>query len=65
MAATETVKTVMLSAKSWAVSLVCLGTTKDGHPKHPLCVRADQPFVPFGDPPFFRGSRKEGLRAPT
>lgn len=27
--------------------VVCLGMTKDGHPKHPLYIRADQPFVPF------------------
>jgi len=25
--------------------LWCLGTTKDGHPRHPLYVRADQPLV--------------------
>lgn len=25
----------------------CLGTTKDGHPRHPLYVRGDQPFVPL------------------
>lgn len=41
---------VKLSAKGWGVSLVCLGTTKDGHPRHPLYVRADQPFIAFGDP---------------
>lgn len=27
--------------------LVCLGTTKDGHPRHPLYVRKDAPLVPF------------------
>lgn len=27
--------------------LVCLGKTKDGHPRHPLYVRADQPLEPF------------------
>lgn len=27
--------------------LVCLGTTQDGHPRHPLYVRGDQPFVTF------------------
>lgn len=27
--------------------LVCLGTTKDGQPRHPLYVRGDQPLVPF------------------
>lgn len=25
----------------------CLGTTKDGHPRHPLYVRGDQPLLPF------------------
>lgn len=30
------------NAKLW-----CLGTTKDGHPRHPLYVRGDQPLVPF------------------
>lgn len=28
--------------------ILCLGVTKDGHPKHPLYVPAAQPFVPFG-----------------
>lgn len=27
--------------------LVCLGKTKDGSPRHPLYVRADQPLVPL------------------
>ena len=27
--------------------VVCLGTTKDGHPKHPLYIRADQPLIPY------------------
>lgn len=26
---------------------LCLGTTADGSPRHPLYVRADQPLVPF------------------
>lgn len=25
----------------------CLGTTKDGHPRHPLYVKGDQPLVRF------------------
>jgi hypothetical protein len=29
------------------VQWVCLGTTRDGSPWHPLYVRADQPMVPF------------------
>jgi hypothetical protein len=40
---------------SWARSiferegarLVCLGKTKDGHPRHPLYVKGDQPLVSF------------------
>jgi len=40
-------RAVILSAKGWGAKLVCLGTTKDGHPRHPLYVRGDQPFVPF------------------
>ena len=28
-------------------NLWCLGTTKDGSPRHPLYVRGDQPLVPF------------------
>lgn len=28
----------------------CLGTTKDGSPRHPLYVRADQPLIPWEVP---------------
>lgn len=28
--------------------MVCLGITKEGHPRHPLYVRGDQPLVRFG-----------------
>lgn len=28
--------------------LHCLGTTKDGHPRHPLYLAADEPLVSFG-----------------
>lgn len=34
-----------ISAKGHGAKLVCLGVTKDGHPRHPLYVRADQPFI--------------------
>lgn len=26
----------------------CLGLTKDGHPRHPLYLKADAPLIPFG-----------------
>jgi hypothetical protein len=29
------------------ISLDCLGVTKDGHPRHPLYVRADAELVPY------------------
>ncbi len=32
-------------------TLYCLGTTKDGRPRHPLFVKADQPLVHFGASP--------------
>jgi len=34
-------------ARLHGATLVCLGTTKDGHPKHPLYVMGSQPLVPF------------------
>lgn len=37
----------LISMKARAARLVCLGRTKDGSPRHPLYVRADQPLVPF------------------
>lgn len=36
-------------ARYHGARLVCLGTTKQGHPRHPLYVKGDHPFVPFGD----------------
>jgi hypothetical protein len=35
---------LLLSA---GVTVQCLGTTRDGRPRHPLYVPADQPLVPF------------------
>jgi hypothetical protein len=32
------------------VPLKCLGVTKDGHPRHPLYVRADTPLIPWEAP---------------
>jgi hypothetical protein len=34
-------------AANWGAKLVCLGTTADGHPRHPLYVRGDQSLVPL------------------
>jgi hypothetical protein len=36
------------AAKAAGTTLWCLGTTKDGHPRHPLYVKADQPLLLFG-----------------
>jgi hypothetical protein len=35
----------MIAAEGAA--MVCLGVTKYGHPRHPLMMRADQPFVDY------------------
>jgi hypothetical protein len=34
-------------ARRFNVRILCLGTTKDGHPRHPLYLRADTPLVPW------------------
>ena len=33
------------------LDVYCLGTTKDGHPRHPLYVAGNQPLAPFGGRP--------------
>lgn len=33
--------------RSAGAGLSCLGKTKDGHPRHPLYVKGDQPMEPF------------------
>lgn len=38
---------VMQLFRQFGVPLVCLGITKDGHPRHPLYVSGNQPLVPF------------------
>jgi hypothetical protein len=35
------------TARHIGVPLVCLGKTKEGHPRHPLYVRGDKPFEAF------------------
>ena len=40
----DTVKAIFREA---GVRMVCLGRTKDGSPRHPLYVRADQPLEDF------------------
>lgn len=44
MAKAEAVKSLL---RERGARLVCLGKTKDGHPRHPLYVKGDQPLVPF------------------
>lgn len=39
---TSPVPTIVAEADRW-----CLGTTKDGSPRHPLYVRADEPLTPW------------------
>lgn len=40
-------KMVMISALGHGTRMACLGTTKDGHPRHPLYVKGDQPLEPY------------------
>ena len=35
---------VLESASAWGVSVMDLGTTKAGHPRHPLYLRSDTPW---------------------
>lgn len=37
----------MIAAQNRLFPLLCLGTTKEGHPRHPLYVRADTEPVPW------------------
>lgn len=41
------IPTVLKIFEDAGARLVCLGTTKDGHPRHPLYVRGNQPFIEF------------------
>lgn len=49
-------------ARDANVPLMCLGTTKDGHPRHPLYVPADAPLVPWPDnsPSLVDGGETDG-----
>jgi hypothetical protein len=39
-----------MRVRQFAPPLVCFGVTKDGHPRHPLYLRADAPLVPYPPP---------------
>jgi hypothetical protein len=43
----DVAKRLTITAKGYGVPLYCLGTTKDGHPRHPLYVKSNQPLVEF------------------
>lgn len=43
----ERVAQAVQALRAAGAKLYCLGTTKDGHPRHPLYVRGDQPLVPW------------------
>lgn len=43
----QRVRDVVAIFTSNQARLYCLGTTKDGHPRHPLYIRGDQPLVPW------------------
>lgn len=46
--AKERAKEVLNIFRDCAIKVHCLGTTKDGHPKHPLYLAADTRPVPYG-----------------
>jgi len=43
----DRVRQVVEILRAAGASLLCLGQTKDGHPRHPLYVRSDHPLVPW------------------
>jgi len=43
-------RTVAEYAEHLHVQPLCLGIAQDGHPRHPLMIRADQPMVPWMAP---------------
>jgi hypothetical protein len=47
--------TEVLAGPLAEANLYCLGTTKDGSPRHPLYVKGDQPLTPFFGVPLIDG----------
>lgn len=45
---------IVRAATEAQASLQCLGITKNGHPRHPLYVRADTPLTPWSGKPVRR-----------
>lgn len=43
----DRVARVVALLRSAKARMLCLGMTKDGHPRHPLYVKGDQPFVEY------------------
>lgn len=43
----DRVKVVTRILQGAGARLWCLGTTKHGHPRHPLYIKADQPLIPW------------------
>lgn len=41
------VRNVTVAMRGHGAQLVCLGKTNDGHPRHPLYVKGDQPLVSY------------------
>lgn len=39
---------VLRILRDHGIQPVCLGTSKDGAPRHPLYIKADQPLIPYG-----------------
>lgn len=43
----ERIAEVVAMLRELSVEMYCLGVTKQGMPKHPLYIKADQPFIKF------------------
>jgi hypothetical protein len=44
------VENAMFELRKSGAKVLCLGTTKAGHPRHPLYVKKDQPLIPWSLP---------------